>query len=483
MKHRFTSLALSALLLAGNLLHLSTSPVLASNVSRSPGTIATFQLQEDDLSSKCYEQEVTEFSAKVEKPLVDYGRDTPAAATSRFCIERKNARLEEARQNFLNAVTPAFIFRQQAADLYEHLTARPGDQTANGATNEKLLSQLRSYPERAKHHKTRLSQLISEINRTSTDVALALNRYQATSQEIQQGLQGENLQILAESQQDIEAKMRAALGDLQTAREVFEWLELKINVSSGFLAILDEEAQRTRKSLAESKGDHRALSEGMGTSTVNNEKVLLALQFLSTVDQKMVDSAPIPPLTPTIKGKAQADSVELLTQEATKEVPTTQKRVNKPSENQTINVIAVTPEAPRPTKTTATQTETPNAVKAIGSIDDAQVETFLQQWVKAWRNQDIPAYLSCYAETFTPANGKSRENWQAERSERLSKPKFIKLDVTAQRVERQQDGTWRIDFLQRYSSDFYSDSTKKALFLKQFDSRLLIVREETIGSL
>ena len=100
-------------------------------------------------------------------------------------------------------------------------------------------------------------------------------------------------------------------------------------------------------------------------------------------------------------------------------------------------------------------------------------------WAKAWSKKDVDAYLSYYGEAFSPPDGKSLTEWKASRKIRLTKPRFIRVDISNLSVTMHGADHAQASFIQNYLSDTYTDRVKKTLLLKKETGKWLIVEELT----
>lgn len=118
----------------------------------------------------------------------------------------------------------------------------------------------------------------------------------------------------------------------------------------------------------------------------------------------------------------------------------------------------------------------PPAAKADPAAD---VTKSVQGWVAAWSSRDVEKYLACYAGTFKP-NGMSKAAWEAQRRERVGKPKSIVVDISEVNIKLHDDSHASVDFKQDYRSDTYHDNTHKMLQLEKIGSQWLIVSERVL---
>ena len=86
-------------------------------------------------------------------------------------------------------------------------------------------------------------------------------------------------------------------------------------------------------------------------------------------------------------------------------------------------------------------------------------------WADAWSDQDARAYLSAYAQSFSPPGGLSRAQWEAQRRERLAGPNFIKVSISGFEMDLIENNKVRVTFSQSYRSDRFSDLVRKTMDL------------------
>lgn len=138
-----------------------------------------------------------------------------------------------------------------------------------------------------------------------------------------------------------------------------------------------------------------------------------------------------------------------------------------------------------PEKTTAVTPEPPPAqVKKTAVEADPQqgektaVLQVVHGWRDAWSGQKVDAYLSYYADGFSPPD-MTRSDWLEQRRERLIEPRFIKVELADEEVVMHGNDHAQVNFSQNYQSDTYTEQVRKTLLLKRFKNRWLIVQEDT----
>jgi len=132
----------------------------------------------------------------------------------------------------------------------------------------------------------------------------------------------------------------------------------------------------------------------------------------------------------------------------------------------------VAAEAPPPSFT-----PTPAAAAPASPAVDG-VDTLVDAWAQAWASQDLEGYFNAYASNFEPEGGLTREAWQAQRRERISRPGDISVGVRDLRSEPTDSGA-RATFVQAYQSDNFSDVVTKVLDLVREGGGWKIAREYT----
>ena len=101
----------------------------------------------------------------------------------------------------------------------------------------------------------------------------------------------------------------------------------------------------------------------------------------------------------------------------------------------------------------------------------------VQAWAAAWSAQAYAAYVDFYAPTFVPADGTSRDNWAKQRQQRLSRPAQIAVEISNFRLKEVATDVAIAEFEQHYTSDSYSDRTRKVLKWVRQGGQWLIQQE------
>jgi adhesin transport system outer membrane protein len=121
---------------------------------------------------------------------------------------------------------------------------------------------------------------------------------------------------------------------------------------------------------------------------------------------------------------------------------------------------------------------------------ESAVHARVEGWGKAWESRNLDAYLSYYAEKFTPSYGMSKAEWLKQRTYRIRTPDTIKLglknikvtvngDKAVANVQMPQEAL--ADFGQEYeNSKGYKDEVRKELGFELIEGSWQIVRESVV---
>ncbi len=100
-------------------------------------------------------------------------------------------------------------------------------------------------------------------------------------------------------------------------------------------------------------------------------------------------------------------------------------------------------------------------------------------WAAAWSAQDVGKYLSFYAADFRTPGGESRAAWEATRRERVSTPKFIKVDISRAAVKFSDSNHASVTFRQSYHASHMKASGNKTLRMVKSGGNWLIQEERS----
>ena len=117
-------------------------------------------------------------------------------------------------------------------------------------------------------------------------------------------------------------------------------------------------------------------------------------------------------------------------------------------------------------------------VTSVTETVESELIDTIDLWAAAWADKNVPQYLANYAEGFRVPGEQSRRTWEALRRARLSRPRYINIDVTYQRFEYVETNVVDVFFRQAYRSNTYSDLTDKVLRMRKegTDWKILVER-------
>ena len=123
-----------------------------------------------------------------------------------------------------------------------------------------------------------------------------------------------------------------------------------------------------------------------------------------------------------------------------------------------------------------------SAAKAPKANNVDAVLSSVDAWSQAWKNKDIDAYLSFYADQFVPEQKISKAAWIAQRQKRLASKDALDISLSQINVQVNGDKATQ-EFVQRYTANGKKEDSNKRLTLALLNGKWLIVREQTIAHL
>ena len=109
----------------------------------------------------------------------------------------------------------------------------------------------------------------------------------------------------------------------------------------------------------------------------------------------------------------------------------------------------------------------------------SEVQEMISLWGAAWSEQNVPQYLSNYSEDFLITDSISRREWEALRRDRLTRPRYIDIQIFFEEMEVIAKDTIDVLFSQTYRSNLYRDNTKKVLRIKREEQAWKIIEEKS----
>jgi hypothetical protein len=107
------------------------------------------------------------------------------------------------------------------------------------------------------------------------------------------------------------------------------------------------------------------------------------------------------------------------------------------------------------------------------------LEPTIEAWAAAWAAQEVEDYLAFYSTAYSPPEGMSRSNWQAQRRVRILRPSRIGLTLGEITSTVLEEGRIKAEFNQAYATPTYSDEVRKTLVLVWEDGNWKIIEERS----
>ena len=112
----------------------------------------------------------------------------------------------------------------------------------------------------------------------------------------------------------------------------------------------------------------------------------------------------------------------------------------------------------------------------VAATSQEAIADAVNKWAKAWSNKNVDQYLASYGASFKPAKGMSRQTWEQQRRERITKPSKISVELSNMKIES-DDNSAKVKFKQTYRADGKPIRTAKTLHMKRDGDNWYIVEE------
>ena len=188
------------------------------------------------------------------------------------------------------------------------------------------------------------------------------------------------------------------------------------------------------------------------------------------IEERKVSEGSVPELPAEDKAEQSATIASTVTEASAEPETATITEAAKTTDTQ--EVAQVTEQQPHTTEKVATH-----------SLDDATAKTIhnlINDWAGAWSAQDVGRYLEFYIPSYTPSSDITNKQWRWGRNKRLTKPEFIKVDITDISLAPMPDGRIRTVFLQSYESNSFRDAVYKTLIFEPQDGNWKIAVETSL---
>lgn len=112
---------------------------------------------------------------------------------------------------------------------------------------------------------------------------------------------------------------------------------------------------------------------------------------------------------------------------------------------------------------------------------EAEIASFLDQWVELWNRRDADGWLGLYASDYAAAGYPDAAAWRAEQRQRFEIPASTRVDLATLEVEAGAESMVRARFVQRFGTAPAERAVRKELVLFPYDNgRWLIIDERVL---
>lgn len=117
---------------------------------------------------------------------------------------------------------------------------------------------------------------------------------------------------------------------------------------------------------------------------------------------------------------------------------------------------------------------------AAGEEQRLQVRAAIEAWSKAWSAGNADEYLARYSNAFIPADGVTRDKWEATRRLRVQKGRNINVSIEQLAIEFRGQQQAQAVFRQEYQAKDLQNTTNKTLSLVQANGQWKITSEVSV---
>lgn len=115
---------------------------------------------------------------------------------------------------------------------------------------------------------------------------------------------------------------------------------------------------------------------------------------------------------------------------------------------------------------TTPQAEVKKANSSAPADSNSAITAAVNKWAQAWSSKNLDQYFASYGASFRPAKGQSRQAWEQQRRERITRPSKISVELSNIKIES-DDSTAKVKFRQSYRADGKPIRTNKTLLMKR----------------
>ena len=121
----------------------------------------------------------------------------------------------------------------------------------------------------------------------------------------------------------------------------------------------------------------------------------------------------------------------------------------------------------------------PSATPAAPPTPAVRLTARVEEWAQALSRKDAATYLAFYADDFQPQGSLTREQWEADRRQRMGRSGIVRVTVSKVKVSASGD-TATVRFHEEYVSPGVKSSAEKTLIFVKSDG-VWLIRQERAG--
>jgi hypothetical protein len=208
----------------------------------------------------------------------------------------------------------------------------------------------------------------------------------------------------------------------------------------------------------------KAYQQALNQNVAINEPSLKKYTALETKTDSL-SNQPTLALNNSVNQVAQNQPAQITTQ------PTQPAQVIQAEPQQQATELIESQEKVEETKTVEAETVEVETVPELSNK--------VSSWAAAWSAQNVIEFVGHYAPDYR-VSGKTRQQWLADRREKLTNKSFIRVKVSDFEQTEQANGQIRVQFRQNYRSNTIADTVTKRLTFQQFNGDWKIVGERIV---
>lgn len=362
-------------------------------------------------------------------------------------VYAEQQQLEKARLTLLKG----FDANPKAGLLFDHLKKVHGALAAN--SYRQALDTKSSNSAQAKLTLTRASNIVTQQDKSKQIAALEKQL---------QDRQSQANASLNEAQVRKVSALEVKLSELEAATSVEKTsYEEELSVLKRQLADQSQALSQSQTSERDALARVVRAEQEASTKVAEIAKELELQKSLLSDAQSVVDQQS----SALAKAQQQSQSQALALRDAQNEVANIRRERDLAAQTSTSTVVQV------------------DDAKLTFEARERQAIDLVQSWARSWSAQDVPAYVSHYADNYSSSRSITRAQWLEQRRIRLTNKEFIRVNVNSFKV-KDLGSQFSVTFSQYYQSNTVDDTvTKRLIFDKNTSdwSKSKIVNERLVS--